>query len=151
MVILAAVGENHGQPEIVSIGHDLATAYGDELRVLHVIPEDGADAHVDQLRTMPALSGVEITADIDGAEAVARELVRQALGDDETDRVTPVGRVGSPGEEILAAADAVDSRYLVIGGRKRTPAGKALFGSVTQRVILDSERPVVTRISSPIG
>ena len=50
---------------------------------------------------------------------------------------------GDPADTILDAADDVDADLVCIGGRKRTPAGKALFGSVTQSVILNSERPVV--------
>jgi nucleotide-binding universal stress UspA family protein len=32
---------------------------------------------------------------------------------------------------------------ICVAGRKRTPTGKVLFGSVTQAVILDTERPVL--------
>ena len=46
-------------------------------------------------------------------------------------------------ENILRYADDYDVNALVLGGRKRSPAGKALFGSVTQSVILNTDRPVV--------
>jgi nucleotide-binding universal stress UspA family protein len=50
---------------------------------------------------------------------------------------------GDPAESIIDAADEVDADLIVIGGRKRSPAGKALFGSVTQTVILNAGRPVM--------
>jgi nucleotide-binding universal stress UspA family protein len=50
---------------------------------------------------------------------------------------------GDPAEAIIDAADDVDADLIVIGGRKRSPAGKALFGSVTQTVILNAGRPVM--------
>ncbi|WP_254272458.1 universal stress protein [Haloarcula marina] len=53
------------------------------------------------------------------------------------------GRTGEPAAELLAVADEFDADLLVVGGRKRSPAGKALFGSVTQQVVLGTERPVL--------
>lgn len=49
----------------------------------------------------------------------------------------------SPTEAIEATAASVDADQIVMGGRKRSPAGKVLFGSVTQSVLLDSDLPVV--------
>jgi nucleotide-binding universal stress UspA family protein len=49
---------------------------------------------------------------------------------------------GDPGEEIVAAAEAIDADAICLSGRKRRPSGKAVFGSVTQNVILQSDRPV---------
>lgn len=56
--------------------------------------------------------------------------------------VTEVSRVGDPATEILAAAQEHDVDHVVLGGRKRSPLGSLLFGSVSQAVVLDSERPV---------
>jgi len=50
---------------------------------------------------------------------------------------------GDPGREIVELADELDADLICIGGRKRSPAGKALFGSVTQDVFLGTQRPVL--------
>ena len=49
---------------------------------------------------------------------------------------------GDPADELLAAADDVGADAVCVSGRKRRPTGKAVFGSVTQDVILGSDRPV---------
>jgi len=51
---------------------------------------------------------------------------------------------GDPGTEIIAAADALEADSICVSGRKRSPSGKAVFGSITQDVILSSNRPVLT-------
>ena len=50
---------------------------------------------------------------------------------------------GDPAERILQVAEGVDAAVVAMSGRKRSPAGKAIFGSVTQSVILDGDRPVL--------
>ncbi|KAB1189023.1 MULTISPECIES: universal stress protein [Haloferax] len=50
---------------------------------------------------------------------------------------------GDPAEVIIEFAEEEDADLIVTAGRKRSPAGKALFGSVTQTVILNSNRPVM--------
>jgi nucleotide-binding universal stress UspA family protein len=49
---------------------------------------------------------------------------------------------GEVAADILADADELDVDEVVLGGRKRSPAGKILFGSVTQEVLLNTDRPV---------
>ncbi|QIB73508.1 universal stress protein [Halogeometricum borinquense] len=50
---------------------------------------------------------------------------------------------GDPANAIVSVGDETDADLIVVGGRKRSPAGKALFGSVTQSVILGATRPVM--------
>ena len=44
---------------------------------------------------------------------------------------------------VLQMAKTVGAEVLVIGGRRRTPVGKALLGSVAQRIILGAPCPVL--------
>lgn len=50
---------------------------------------------------------------------------------------------GEPADEIIDLADDLDVDAICIAGRKRSPAGKLLFGSVSQDVILGTTRPVL--------
>lgn len=57
--------------------------------------------------------------------------------------VDVMARHGDPSTEILTAAEEVDADMILMGGRKRSPLGSVLFGSVSQEVTLDATRPVV--------
>ena len=50
---------------------------------------------------------------------------------------------GEPAEAIVDAVDAEDADRLYMYSRKRSPAGKAVFGSTLQKVILEARVPVV--------
>lgn len=50
---------------------------------------------------------------------------------------------GDPADVILDVATKRDVDCVCVGGRRRSPAGKALFGSVAQSVILNADRPVL--------
>lgn len=75
-------------------------------------------------------------------EMPAVTLVQDILGDAgiPTDRI----RIeGEPTTGILETAEEIDAKRICIAGRKRTPTGKAVFGSVTQGIILSTSRPVL--------
>jgi nucleotide-binding universal stress UspA family protein len=75
----------------------------------------------------------DVTASVREAEASLEELgidceVRMEHGD--------------PGETIIEVVDDLDADQIVMSGRKRTPVGKVLIGSVTQAVVLNAGIPV---------
>jgi hypothetical protein len=47
------------------------------------------------------------------------------------------------GAATLRVADSRDAQYIILGSRKQSPVGKALFGSVAQVVLLNTDRAVV--------
>lgn len=54
---------------------------------------------------------------------------------------------GDAAEEIVAVANDVDADLVVMCGRKMGPAGKLVFGSVTQSVLRESNRPVTLLVA----
>lgn len=80
-----------------------------------------------------------------GASATQVAGVRETVDILESAGFDPEIREGSgnAAEEILDLAEEVDADLVAVGGRKRTPAGKALFGSTTQSVILTADGPVL--------
>lgn len=139
MSILCAVSGETSPDNVITVGHDLATAYDTELVVLHVMTRDRFETLAEER--------VEYYMD-DGtqeAEQTARTVTRETIT--EPRQFDPRGRVGDPTEEIVQEAARMDAAFIVIGGRKRTPVGKAVFGSTTQSVLLNAEQPVVTVMS----
>lgn len=67
--------------------------------------------------------------------------LRDALPDDVDVRVhgTSTDDVAAA---IIRAGRQIDADQLLLGGRRRTPIGKATFGSTAQRVMLRADRPV---------
>jgi len=55
---------------------------------------------------------------------------------------TTVSEHGDPADAILRTASAENVDMIVLGGRKRSPLGSLLFGSVSQTVSLKADRPV---------
>lgn len=69
------------------------------------------------------------------------ETVRQALTDGGI-AVEKRGEEGDVADTILEVEENLDPDVVVISGRKRSPVGKAIFGSVSQEVILKAEGAV---------
>lgn len=143
MSIVAAIdGTELDDPTVVT-GYDLAQAYGETLYVLHVVPEDEFEAHLEEIQELDHEADYSLTQEETSAARLARDVMKGSLSEYDPEEIEPIGRVGDPTEEILAVAGELDARYVVVGGRRRSPVGKALFGSTTQEVLLESDRPVV--------
>ena len=144
MSIVAAVDGTLLEDQTVVTGYDLAQAYGETLYLLHVVPEEEFEAHLEEIQELDREADYSLTQEERSARRLARDVLEGSLSEYDSDVVEPIGRVGDPTEEVLGAAADLEARYVVIGGRRRSPVGKALFGSTTQEVLLESDRPVVT-------
>ncbi|MFC6954494.1 universal stress protein [Halorubellus litoreus] len=90
--------------------------------VLHIFQENPSGASVNQV----------------GSVRRATEVLEEAGVEYNLDEES-----GTPSDEIVERANELDVDCICVAGRKRSPTGKALFGSVSQDVILDSDRPVL--------
>jgi nucleotide-binding universal stress UspA family protein len=147
MVILAAIDENERSKDVVALAYDMAVTYDEPLIALHVVPTEEYDAHKKSLKDIPEFSDFSISQEADSAKKFSRRFVKETIEDVDWDCVEPRGRVGDVTEEILAEADRVEPRFLVVSGSRRSPTGKALFGNTTQQLLLNAECPVVTQLS----
>jgi len=116
-----------------SSGADVAIAYGFE-----------SDEYEAAKRTLEFDDDDEVTPD----EIAKRKVTVRQLGD-ALDAAglesSPYGRVENGetmGERIVNFAKALEFDLVIVGGRKRSPAGKAVFGSTAQEVMLNAPCPV---------
>lgn len=138
MPIVAAVDRSERAAAIVREAARLGEAFGEAVEVVHVLARD---EFVSLERTQVSETGESVPIDrvVEMAEEIAAEAIRDAGVEAEA-----VGLMGDPAEEIVSYAADRDASYVVIGGRSRSPVGKALFGSVVQSVLLTAECPVVS-------
>ena len=96
---------------------------GIRVTVLHVFTENREGASVGQF----------------GPAREARDVLEDAGIDVSLDE-----RSGDPEVEIVRYAEREQGADLIcVAGRKRSPAGKAMFGSVSQSIMLDTDLPVL--------
>ncbi len=141
MVIVVAVDQTNHAPQLIREGQLLADAFGEDLHVLHVLPRsEFADLEQEEVRRTGQPGGKS------AGEAHASNIATEIAGltDLNEDAFTPVGLIGEPSKQIVRYAEENNARYVVLGGRKRSPIGKAVFGSTTQSVLMNTDRSIVT-------
>lgn len=102
-----------------------AKTHGESVVVLNVSDGDGLRDPL--LASEDDLNEVRAHLAHAGVEGTVRQLVR---GKDAA-------------EEIEAVSEEVDATLIVIGLRKRTPVGKLVLGSNSQRILLNVTAPVL--------
>lgn len=173
MPILTAVDGDTVPCRVTEEGYDLAQRCDEELVLLHVMPQEKYDELYDSMDKNEGTNGgvkSRYPFQVDGppepsgghsrrgqatkgsqfpledaeqwAEKIARRVAKETL--DDISSMSFRGRVGHPVDTILSEAKRMDATYLVVGGRKRTPVGKAMFGCKTQSMLLNTDLPVLT-------
>ncbi|SNR59289.1 universal stress protein [Halorubrum vacuolatum] len=118
---------------------DVAAPVDAAVTLLHVFTED----EFDEVREVLA---VDAASEESSPDAVAKRhtttrTVSKALSAADVDHEIR-GAVGDHADGIVAVAEDIEADRILVGGRNRSPTGKAVFGSVAQDVMLTAPCPV---------
>lgn len=136
MPVIAAIDRSDRAERVIKAARTLAVNY--EV-ALHVV-------HVGKLTVGHVLQGTDRTDP--GSEAgrqAAAEFAAEVAGSvEDVDGFEAVGLVGDPATQIIEYAQDQEAEFIVVSGRRRTRLDQALFGGVTQQLVLNADRPVVS-------
>lgn len=106
---------------------------------IDVAPDEAGGQLIDDInRDLPNIRGLPDSIEHFESEMASAGIAverREIVADDTADA-------------IVETARETDADSILLGVRGRSPVGKAVFGSVTQSVILQSDRPVIVAPSA---
>ncbi|MES3517242.1 MAG: universal stress protein [Natronomonas sp.] len=137
MTIVACVDRSKDSSEVMIEAARLGEAFGEPVHVVHVLSRE---AFLSLQRTNVSDTGKAVP--VKRVKEIATEIAAEAIGKADIE-AEAVGLVGEPAEEIVNYADNHDVSYVIVGGKRRSAVGKAIFGSVAQSVLTESHQPVV--------
>jgi nucleotide-binding universal stress UspA family protein len=121
---------------IVAIDDDVERSL-DQLRAVADLPRDAADLKVTLVYAFSFKNPDDSIEDLQSTKKAIEFLEEQGIEYNlEEDQAEPA-------ELVLETAETLESDLICVGGRKQTPTGKVLFGSVSQQIILNADRPVL--------
>lgn len=138
--VLVAVGDtDEGRiDKLARVAIDIAGPAGATVKLAHVFSKE---SYGEIREKLDFDKDAEVTPD----DVAKRHVTIRDLGDalDEAGvDFTWHGTIGEKGEEVVSLAEDLDVDLIIVGGRKRSPAGKAVFGSTAQEILLNAPAPV---------
>ncbi len=138
--VLLAVGpgDRERAEKLARTAGDIAGPAGANVVLAHVFTDEEYETTLENLRVGDPDS---VTTN----EVARRHATIRTIGDTLDDagiEYEVQGAVGEHGETIVSLAESTGADLVIVGGRKRSPTGKAVFGSTAQEVMLSAPCPV---------
>ncbi len=127
----------------IVVGYDGSNASKDALRLARTHAKAFGDARVYVLRSVSGRSSedADVIKEAEGDLAYAQRIFETAGIPCETHLLV---RGMSAGEDIVTFAEDNGVDEIIVGVRRRSRVGKAIFGSAARHVIMQAPCPVVT-------
>lgn len=138
MPILAAVDRSERAEYVVREAAKLAREFDEPIHAVHVL---STQDFVELERT--SVETEDEAIDMDSIRLVAADIADKTVSDLDVEYES-IGLIGDAADEIIGYASDHNAEYIVISPRRRSPAGKALFGSTAQKVIINADCPIVS-------
>ncbi|WP_276274097.1 universal stress protein [Haloarcula litorea] len=141
--VLLAIGpeDRDSLNTLVDAAIDLAEPAGATVYLLYVFPRDDYETVMEQMDIDTTTSGLTPDEVAQRHESVREPAERlESLGIDYEIRGVSGGNAS---DQIVRKIEQVEADVAVVGGTKRSPAGKAMFGDHAQQVLLNAPVPVL--------
>ena len=115
----------------------------------YLIDRIGGDDVIHAVNSLPGEDAIDTRDVRDGEEAL--NVIFSRLGGFTTVETRQFVRGNEPHEDLFRLAEEVEADELVVGIRQRSRTSKVIFGSTAQRVLRESDRPVVAVPLSTVG
>jgi len=147
MVVIAAVDRSERARKAVVEAITIAEAFDDVVHVVHVLSKSKF-LELEQTEVNKSGRAVKMDRVREYATTIAERASYEAAGADGfLVDVEYAGFVGDVVERIVEYADCQSARYIVVGPRRKSPTGKALFGSTSQQILLTATCPVIVTMA----
>ncbi|MFP8953500.1 universal stress protein [Natrialbaceae archaeon A-arb3/5] len=143
---LVAIDDTDTHRRLLADAAEFAQNGAAELVVLAWTTPDAAEESNDAIAWVEEMEGTtyEETDATAMTRKFAEEFTADVVGDidADVDIETAITDEADLDDEILSTAERLGCDHVFIVGRKRSPTGKAIFGDVAQRVLLNFDGPV---------
>lgn len=141
--ILLAIGpgDRDSLDSLVDAAVEVAEPAGAAVSLLYVFPRDDYETVMDQMgidTTTGGLTADEVARRHESVRGPAERL--ESLGIDYEIRGVSGG---DPADQVVRKIERLEADLAVVGGDRRSPAGKAVFGDPAQQVLLSAPVPVL--------
>ncbi|GAB6878172.1 universal stress protein [Halorubrum gandharaense] len=148
---LVIIDETDAHREILAEAGRFARGSDAELVLFSYLTEAEYESNLETMEQVGSTEHKQYRPDVAvrPAEQLAKDMADEALEDADVpyEVVTHVIDEGELAREILTVADEEACDHVFLVGKQRSPTGKAVFGDVTQRIILDFPGRVTSDLS----